>query len=601
MLALLEITLLAFAGWTLTYQLALLARFPSRPVFIIYTVLLLPLLYFYRRYRWRPARKEQYRRRGSRWFTVGAGGLALAAGFFAIIISRPDMDDLEFFHRGLVQIERPGEPFILYDTIHNLPDLPPISLTHYLTSYEPLAAWAGEITRVGPLQFYHNIGAFIIAALIPIVYILIYREMGIGRLFALLAAGTVLVFLMIDGNLHRSFGNFGLARCWQGKVILIILLTPLTLLTALRFLKSPSGLNLLAVVICGISATGLSGSGIFIIPILIFGISISFLASGGLSRERLIRAGMLNLASGYPIALGATFHLGFIPLPVDTSLWEYLMPWPRNWWSNLSLVIGGGASVFRDLFILLALPIVCLPKSGARFIVSLSLIFIILFANPLLGPRWLALLTPGGYWRLVYLFPLPFCAGLIICCFQRGKQRMRMAGWRYLTAAVVVLSTALAFHSSIFASWTHFKLPFSLRFSPRQLELAMKMDGKISGRNILGPPKAVWVTALLNPDTRFEATRPPLTSHIFRNAGMAGEGERRVAAQNVVWKGKRTPESEDAFRKSLDNGVDAIITIKKHLPVIKDLLDRESGNWQIMNEKGYFILLLKDPPDGEKR
>jgi len=599
MLAIVEIALLTFSAWTLTYQFALLARFPSRPVFIIFAVLLAPLLYFfYQRYRWQTAREEQGQRRGDRWFQAGTAGLALAAGLFVIIISRPDIDDLDFFHRSLVQVEQPGEPFILYDTLHNLPDLPPISLTHYLTSYEPLAAWAGEITLVGPLQFYHNICAFLIAALISIVYILLYREMGLRRLYALLAAGTVLVFLMIDGNLHRSFGNFGLARCWQGKVILVMLLTPLTLLMSLRYLRSPSGWKFLMVATCGISATGLSGSGIFVIPILVFGISIAFLISDRLSSQRLIRSGMLNLASIYPIALGAAFSLGFIHLPVDTSLWEYLMPWPRNWWSNLALVIGGGESIFRDLFILVALPVVCLPKPGARFIVSLSLVFIILFVNPLLGPYGLTILTPGGYWRLVYLFPLPFCAGLFICCFQRGEQRKRLASWRYLTAAVVVLSTALAFHSSIFAAWTRYKSPFSLRFLPRQLELARNTEGKITGHNILGPPQAVWVAALLNPGARFEATRPPITRHIFRNAGLTGEGERRVAAQMVVWKGELTPESEYAFHKSLENGVDAIITIKKHLPLIKDLLTRESGNWNIVNERGYFILLLKDRPDG---
>lgn len=135
------------------------------------------------------------------------------------------------------------------------------------------------------------------------------------------------------------------------------------------------------------------------------------------------------------------------------------------------------------------------------------------------------------------------------------------------------------------------------------MELAQNASGKIAGRNILAPPEAVWVMALMDPSARFEVTRPPLTRHIFRNAGRHGEGERRGAAQKVVWKGERTPELEAAFQESIDNGVDAIITMKKHLPVIKDLLGHESGNWKIVKDEGYYILLLKHPgpPDGERR
>ncbi|MDP8235268.1 MAG: DUF6077 domain-containing protein [Candidatus Erginobacter occultus] len=478
MLVILEICLLTFSAWTLVYHISLLGRFPSRPVFIFFIALLVPLFYLYLRHRRNQSRGPQFPGRDGFRFGTGVAALALAGEILALVLSHPDIDDLDFFHRAMVRVGKPNEPFTLRDTIYNLPDLPPISLPHYLSSYEMLVSFAGALTGLGPLQAYHNLAALIVGGLVPLVYVCLYRELGVGRSLSLLAAAAAIAFLLLDGNTHRSFGNYGLIRCWQGKVVLVVLLTPLTLLSALRFLRTPTGWNYLAVTMCAISAAGLSSSGIFMIPILIFGISLAYVAAGHGSSRSLAHSGILNIASIYPVILAGIFLVGIIPLPKDTLIWEKISIWPRDWWSNLQLVIGGKEALIRDILILFLLPIACLPRPKGRLIVALSLIFIIIFANPLLGPHWVSAIKPGGYWRLAFLFPIPLCAGLVVCCLQRTRGAKRTKAFRCLAATVVILAGVWADRSTVFTTRTRFKSPFSYRFYPRELTLVREAAGE---------------------------------------------------------------------------------------------------------------------------
>ncbi|MFH1038824.1 MAG: hypothetical protein V1789_09195 [PVC group bacterium] len=137
----------------------------------------------------------------------------------------------------------------------------------------------------------------------------------------------------------------------------------------------------------------------------------------------------------------------------------------------------------------------------------------------------------------------------------------------------------------------------SLAAGPAALAFLL-LDGN---RHLLAPEEVAWVLCLMNPTVRLEVSRPLITRHIFRNAGLAREGDRRAAAQRVVQSGEREPGDLMAFRQSIENGVDAIVLEKRRLPIISGLLDPIEGGWAMEGEQGGYLLFLKSrvPLPGE--
>ncbi len=435
------------------------------------------------------------------------------------------------------------------------------------------------------------------------VYILLYRELGLGKGPALASAATAVIFLLLDGNLHRSFGNFGPARCWQGKVIVVLVMVTLVLLLAMRFLRRPSPRRLLALVLAEVAAGGLSGPVFFLPPILVFSVSLTEFFRRGPRRGVFPRILLLNLAAVYPAVLGLVIFLASKSLTPDISIWQENMLWPGNWREILGLVLGGNASVIRDLAILFLLPAAALRGRSRRRLLGLSVVLFAIFFNPLTGPLWLGLFPAAAYWRLAYLLPLPLCAGLLPACIRTGPGRIPQKVFAGLAAAAVIVTGAGAFRSSVLAPPAFLKAPFALRFPDRPRRLLRESGLELAGRNVLAPPQVVWVAGLLYPETRFEATRPLITGHIFRNAGQAAEGQRRLLAQRAVWRGDRSAEAEEAFLLSLAGGVDTVVCGTWHGGYIESLLEKSGSRWQAGTGGGGYLLFRKSlsSPGGKKR
>lgn len=600
---LLEVMLQIFASWTLAYHLLLLLRWPARLIVIPFLLIWLPMLALSLR-GWgrkiQASKRTQFRQEGEPWFLPCVFILALSAGIFTLVVSRPDADDFSFFHRALLQLSHLDMPFFLTDTAHNVPDLPALSLSHLMTSYEPLVAMASAAIGIDPLNAYQNLSAFIVGAMLSIVYVLLYRLFRLDNLAALGATACALVFLILDGNLHRSFGNFALIRCWQGKSILITLLVPATYLLVWRFLISPSWQRFSLVLMVNICAVGLSGSGMFLLPALVFAISIAYLFSHRFSPGRLKRVLILNCASFYPAAIAIGFLSGILHQPIDTSIW--IQEWPAGWLQNLSLVIGDSPTLIRNLLILLALPLISLRGPLGRHIALVTIVLCLMFANPLLGPVWMKVLHPGAYWRIAYLFPLPWCSGLIA-----NRAVLRDASGRRLirigSAIIIFISVIHAYQFSVLPAGNslsvRFKAPWELKFPPQELKFANSVLKHVSNKNILAPEEIVVVLGLLDPGIKFEAGRPAETLHIFCNAGRGEEGQQRIAVQRLVsaCADSNAPDDRAAFLRTLETGINAVILRDcgpDSTPASIRHMKLDSCEWEeAENQSGYILLLRK--------
>lgn len=578
----LEALLFVFASWTLAYHVCLLLALPARLLVLPFALCFGPLVAVSWR-RWLGVFRRFGAFRGGRGLLVALGGVSLLGAAFALVVSRPDPDDLAFFHRALVQLGHPELPFVLHDTTHNQPGLAAISLTHTLTSYEHLVAMAASWLGLDPLWVYHNAAAALVMGLFPVVYFLLYRGFRLSPWTSLAATVLALGFLLVDGGPHRSFGNFGPVRCWQGKVVLVMELLPLVVLMVLRCLRRPSRRNLLLAAAAAVCAPGLSGSGIFLVPILVFAVSVAYVVGYGPGRTRVRRALLVNLAAGYCTLLALGFAVGVLPGPTDTTVWN---GWGSpTWWRNLALVVEGPWVLARDLLILLALPLLALPRPWGRVPVLLTLALCAVFANPLAGPFWIERLYTTGYWRLAYLFPLPLCAGLVggvvLASLRAGGRR----GVKVLAVGVLGWVAVVAFEATVLerAFW---KKPWEYKFLVPSLEASRAAAPLLDSRSVLAPPEIVRVLGLLNPSIRFEATREGETLHLFGNAGLAREGRRRVLAQRCVSESRASQPARQAFlasvrQSSLRRGVDAIVVRSPALATVEALLELPTPSWEV--------------------
>jgi hypothetical protein len=162
-----------FASWTIAYHLALLTRLPAQ-LSLLLLLTIFPTSFFFDRHRLKSLKVSLRQLRNP--LALGVFSFCLLLGLLTCFGSRPDFDDFSFFHRVLVQLQHLDQPFFLTDTSHNLPGLPALSLTHTMTSYEPLVGLAANWLKLDPVWAYQNLSAFVVAFLLPLVYFSLYRQ-----------------------------------------------------------------------------------------------------------------------------------------------------------------------------------------------------------------------------------------------------------------------------------------------------------------------------------------------------------------------------------------------------------------------------------------
>ena len=73
---------------------------------------------------------------------------------------------------------------------------------------------------------------------------------------------------------------------------------------------------------------------------------------------------------------------------------------------------------------------------------------------------------------------------------------------------------------------------------------------------------------------------------------MLSEGNRRCLAQSLVGSGCKSEEATRAFQESLANGIDAIITQERYMPLVLKELGIHKEDWSVaLVEAGYGLLL----------
>ena len=585
----LEQAVFVFAAWTLGYHLCLALSWPAFAALICAPVIYAALCLSTRQ----DPKKALTSAKRCIPLVIGPVFIGLMMSGVTLFVFRFDADDVSFFHRALVQVDNLGAPFVLKNTQLNVPNLPPISIAHVMTSYEPLMAILGRLLVNDPLWFYQNVGAVLAAFFVPIVYVLLFRRFRLSPQHALWATAVAMVFLLLDGGVSRSFGNFAFVRLWQGKTILVTLFAPLLVLLGLRCLARPSRRRFLVVFLACVCTIGLSGSSLFLVPILLFTVSAAYCLSFGFRPRRLWKVIVLGMASAYILAIVAALVLGILPRPENTQVWEIW--WPAVWWRNILLVLANVRTVVRSALALFLVPAVLLGPPFRRYLILFSVTLMVVFANPILGPSVLRAVTPAAYWRLTYLFPLPLCLGLVVMGFTlRRLSTVSLA--RVIVAGATVLAVVWSFNGSVFDR-ALFKKPSAYKLPPNELEFCRSVGGYIArGACVLAPTDLAWVLGLIRPDVTFETCRAIETEHAFRCAGKPLEGKLRVTAQKVLTDGPRSSKDEYAFLRCLEHNINYIVVRDRCLDAVLELLKVKGVTPSVLaGAVGYTLLAIPAP------
>lgn len=599
-----QVFVIVFAGCTISYQIVFTARWPSSwvmPVSACLTTLLLGirLRSWYRT----PTRLTD----PGEAFSIIAGlfALGLVLGVISTMLNRPDTDDISYFHRALVQLGNLDKPLIVTDTLYRSTCLPGMPSVQLISSYEMLVAFAAHLLGADPLWLYHNGPAAMTAFLIPIVYYLVFREFGLSSRKSLLAVVGTIIFLFLDGNLHRTYGNFAFVRLWQGKAIFLTLLLPYILRCCYRFFRRPSRENWALTLMTGICAVGLTSSGFFLVPIFVLASSTALFFSSLPTRStpvfRLaLKAFVLNLSSAYCVAILVALVLGLVPSGYDVRALNNVLREMTigTWWQSLSMVWGKGWSLVWYAMCMFLLPWMALKRIDALIVCSVSLVLVLVFFNPLLGPVWFHAFHQI-YWRLALLCPVPLGAGLILPIIADLIQGARRSPSTCFKGAVLVGSTAvflLHFQMATISPGNRvsIKRPSEYRFNHKVLRFCRTIAPLLASRSVLAPPEVVFVLSLLDTSIRFEALHNPLdTRFIFRIAGDPREGSRRLLAQALVACNTHAEGAKNALRHSAMAGVSAIVVRSGCRSGVSEALKSSPGKWRLIYQDNLFSLFVK--------
>jgi hypothetical protein len=417
-------------GWYAAWALALLAVAPAAAWF------------FWTGRRDVPDDANRERRAGpSAVGVVAVVLLAVTFGLLSMFTRRPDSDDSFLINRSLYT-EAHAEGFASRDTMFGDEEFDSVRPDVASSSIEPLVGVVGRLSGV-PVQTltYLVVGPLAAAAGIFAAWrlILTFRV----RAPALVTAATA-GFLLLDGVRHQSFGNFGLARSWQGKAILVLVLVPVLWHYALAWSRDRSPSAAVGLIAANIAAVGLTSTGMVVAPaVSVLGVlagdprrlarSLPVLGAAlvyplgalvvGSDAGSLLGVTVGNLASGTIIGRAASPEIG--PIGEGASFSWYLVLGSGIPMGIAAACILGSWATLRD--------------DAARRALLFASTAVLLFFGPGLYRLGTALFTVDSvYWRVLWIAPVPIMVGLVVT-----------VGLRWLLAQVPAERSALRWSAAL--------------------------------------------------------------------------------------------------------------------------------------------------------
>ena len=472
----------------------------------------------------------------------------IAAGLI-VFVNRSDFDDAEYLQQAIQTLRYPDKPLYGFDaslgTLFEQFRFAP----YRITSYETFVALVSSLDHIDLLDAYYLVLPTLWAVL-SVAAAFLFLRWFLPRPWALLGVGLFLLIAITWGDTHVAYGNRMYVRLFQGKGLLVVLTTPLTVLMALLWMRRPSASTWVALLAMQVMAVGVSSSGIVVtLFATAIGIAAGWLARPGV--RPLLHAAIGGAVLCYPVALGlwlkfASSAAGKVEdigtyLPIEASL---------GGTARLALTL----AVCAALLVLLARPMrrawdrsspaaeTCRAQASLGWVLVASFVLVL---NPFLIGYITEVTSRNMNWRLAWAAPLPLilAAGFAFLLKWAQDQRGHARLWAGTLAIGLPLAFALAAPPTLRASnhvgwgfWQH-KLP------PEHAD-AVALARQIRARADLSQP----VTLLVEPRV---GTWLTVVAPEFRLV-MPGHGY-VVTLQTIL------PAQEMADRVRLVGNVDGVV------------------------------------------
>ncbi len=332
---------------------------------------------------------------------MGLIGLCVLAALLTSGTSRPDADDAYFLSVATATADFPDAALQSFDALHRS-GLPPVEQALHLPQvYEILIALVSDVSGLSVPALYYVFLPPLWAGLGVLANWLVLRFFIRSRDATW---GTAIYFLILVfwGDGHRTFGNFGFVRLFQGKAIYLTVVLPLIVLTALRYRYRPGVSSWFNLAFSQFAATGLTTNGMVVAPLAA---ALSIVASPRFDR-RSIRTMLGGVSASLPlIIVSVAMYLKMKPylsaVMVDTRLLSY----------------GTTLGTVRTPLVLLGL--ILIPLLAAKTNVKCAnwiagyvwIVFLVIFMPAVRGMASV-LLSNVFSWRLFWAVPVPLMLSL---------------------------------------------------------------------------------------------------------------------------------------------------------------------------------------------
>ncbi len=531
----------------------------------------------------RPPRTDDTRRSGPSPFgVVLVVVIALAFGLLAMFTRRPDSDDSFLVNRSLYAQEH-ADGFATGDTMFGDEEVDSVRPDVAPSSIEPLIGVIGRLGGV-PAQTltYLVLGPVIAAAGIVAAWRLI-RTLRV-RAPALVTAATA-GFLLLDGVRHQSFGNFSLARSWQGKVILVFLIVPVLWHYALAWSRDRSPSAAVGLVAANVAAVGLTSTGLVVAPaVSVLGVlagdprrvarSLPVLGAAllyplgalllGSDTGLVLGASVAELASGSIVGRAASPEGG--PISEGASFSWYLVLGSGIPMGVAAASILGSWATVRD--------------AAARRALLLAPIAVLPFFGPGLHRLFLTEFSADAvYWRVLWIAPVPVMVGLAVTSGLRwvltrsGSERTAVR-WTAAVALPLVVATGLWFRGAPVLVETNLDLwVFDWDVDPARRAAAQRAIDLSEPGDVVAAPVAVGQPMpLLSVDVR--PVNPEDRFTFGGHATPAFDAPGRALVSRTLESGL-APGTAGAFRAALDDLSVDTVCLTPRLLVVGDPVEAE--------------------------
>jgi len=362
---------------------------------------------------------------------------------------RSDSDDSDYVPNMIYYMEHPKAPMDF--TIHYLDSGAEPFVSYHISTSLPFERAQGIVAYLGRMNYltvYYLLTPALIGCMIPLVWFYLISRFSFPAHAAVTGAFFICLSLILMGEQHRSFGNFAFNRIFQGKVVLLAVGLPLFCSLTIDFFRSPDKRNWLYLFAASVSMVGLSNSAAVLIPLLALVLSISWSLSYVTTMKALIITIFKYIFTlVYPaLYAGSILLLSFSDVSGDSVVNQ---PFPVTFFGHAEGVFGG--PVVASFFIIGTISaIVLVQKSERRFLITWTVLVVVLYLNPLVAPFIIKYVTsPNIYWRLFYLLPFPLVVGLSAAAIDNRLEAVG-SGWR----RVILIGGVVIFLAGHLPTWS---------------------------------------------------------------------------------------------------------------------------------------------------